>query len=150
MAIPVRYVTAAIGLAGAMLAACAATPGRNVPLNLERPAVQFSQGRISFTLVDEFGYALSGLRVSMSWDEPIFYKTSAFTNRDGQVSFSGVPSIAEVTVDHPGGIFTQTYAVPQSGRPDVRLMLDTMGGGELMRQAERDRLAGRRPGTLPQ
>jgi hypothetical protein len=132
-----------VGLAGALLAACAAAPNQNLPMGLERPPVQFSQGRITFTLVDEFGYALSGLRVNMSWDEPTFYKTSAFTNRDGQVSFSGVPSIAEVSVDHPGGLFMQTLHVPQTGRPDVRVMLDTMGGGERMREAERARLSGR-------
>lgn len=150
MAIPARYVTAAIGLAGALLAACAAAPRQDRPLGLERPVPQFSQGRVTFTLIDEYGYALSGLRVNMSWDEPNFYKTSAFTNRDGQVSFSGVPSVAEVSVDHPGGVFTQTYIVPQTGRPDVRVMLDTMGGGERMRQAERDRLAGRRSTTVPE
>ena len=150
MAIPVRSATAAIGLASAFLAACAGAPRMHAPVGLERPPVQFSQGRITFTVVDEYGYAMPGLRVNMSWDEPNFYKTSAFTNREGQVSFSGVPSIAEVSVDHPGGIFMQTLHVPQSGRPDVRVMLDTLGGGERMREEERARLSGRRPAVQPQ
>jgi hypothetical protein len=110
---------------------------------LERQTTQFSTGRVTFVLVDEFGHAMPGLRVNLSWQEPEFYKTSAFTNREGYVSFSGVPSVAEVSVDHPGGIYMQTLLVPQTGRPELRVMLDTVGGGERMRQMERDRLAGR-------
>lgn len=147
MAIPARSATFCLAAAGALLASCAGTPRQSALVNLDRPAVQFSQGRVTFTVVDEFGYALNGMRVDMSWDEPNFYKTSAFTNRDGQVSFSGVPAVAEVSVDHPGGIFTQTLLVPQSGRPELRVMLDTMGGGERMREEERARLSGRRPAS---
>lgn len=91
-------------------------------------------------LLDEYGTVMPGMKVDMSWQEPIFYKTSAFTNRQGEVTFSGVPEVAEVSVDHPGGHYTSTLIVPQSGRPELRLMLDTLGGAELLRQRERARL----------
>lgn len=144
MPVPPRSANAVWSVAAVLLAACTASP-RYAPVALDRPAVATSQGRISFTVVDEYGYALPGVRVNMSWEEPRFYRTSAFTNREGQVSFSGVPSIAEVSVHHPGGLFAETLHVPQSGMPDVRVMVNTLGGGERMRADERARLMGRRP-----
>jgi hypothetical protein len=145
MAIPERYPgfrrvrrsARAVALVSAMLAAsCATAPRPDSALGLDRPQVQYSTGRMTVVLVDEFGIALPGMRVDLSWEEPSFYKTSAFTNRDGQVSFAGVPELAEVSVHHPGGNYTGTFLVPQSGRPELRLMLDTMGGGQQMRERE--------------
>jgi hypothetical protein len=142
---PLAGLTAA--LLGSLLGACAANLRTPEAVDLaERPA-QFSQGRVTVVLVDEYGIALPGLRVDLSWEQPSFYKTSAFSNRQGEVSFSGVPEVAEVSVDHPGGRFTGTVVVPRSGRPEYRVMLDTQGGGERMRQQERARLAP--PGALP-
>jgi hypothetical protein len=124
-----------------LLSGCAAGPQTGGSLNLERPTPQFNRGRVTVVLVDEYGINLPGMRVDMSWDEPNFYKTSAFTNRQGEVTFSGIPDVAEVSVNHPGGIYTRVVLVPQSGQPELRVTLDTLGGGELMRQQERDRLA---------
>jgi hypothetical protein len=149
MPIPERYAShrmmrrPALGvvLLAATLASCATAPQQHVPVNLERPQVQFSTGRMTVVIVDEYGITLPGMQVNVSWEEPFFYKTSAFTNRQGEVSFAGVPQIAEVSIDHPAGNYTQMLLVPQSGRPELRVTLDTMGGGELMRERERARLA---------
>jgi hypothetical protein len=117
--------------------------GLNAPVDLSRPPVQFSQGRMVVVLTDEYGILMPGMRVDLAWEEPSFYRTSAFTNRNGEVTFSGIPDVAEISINHPGGLYTSTVLVPQSGRPELRLMLQTMGGGELMRQQERERLAPR-------
>jgi hypothetical protein len=128
----------------AALSACATTPmGLNAPVDLHRPPVQFSQGRVVVVLTDEYGITMPGMRVDLAWEEPSFYRTSAFTNRNGEVTFSGIPEVAEISINHPGGLYSSVLLVPQSGRPELRLMLQTMGGGELMRQQERERLAPR-------
>jgi hypothetical protein len=124
-----------------MLGACATSPRSIEGLNLDQKRPQFNNGRVTVVLVDEYGIAMPGLRVDMAWQQPSFYKTSAFTNRQGEVTFSGVPEVAEVSVNHPGGLYMSTVLVPQSGRPEMRVILDTMGGGEQMRQQERARLA---------
>jgi hypothetical protein len=135
-----RLSALAAGILCSLLGACAAGPRIHESTDLERRPPQFSLGRVTVILTDELGMTLSGLRVDMSWDEPNFHRTSAFTNRQGEVTFSGVPEVAEVSVNHPGGIYNTILLVPQSGRPELRVMLDTQGGGELMRQQERERL----------
>lgn len=157
MAFPVRYRSfgraglppLGMVLLGTMLASCAAAPGPNAPVNLNRPPVQFSQGRVIVVLVDEYGKTLPGMRVDMFWDEPSHYRTSAFTNRMGEVTFSGVPPVAEVSIDHPGGNYTRTLLIPQTGRPELRVTVDTQGGGEAMREQEKARLAPRTVGQPP-
>jgi len=140
---PRRPTTLGIMLASILLASCASVTREPVSSNLERPKVKFNQGRMSVVLVDEYGYSLPGMQVVLSWEEPSFYKTSAFTDRQGQVTFSGIPEVAEVSIHHPGGYYSSTVLVPQSGRPELRLILDTMGGGEQMRERERAMLAPR-------
>lgn len=151
METPMRYLrpaclpTVATALLCSLLGACSTSPSSYTGLDLEPRRSEFSHGRVTVVLLDEYGITMPGMRVDLSWEEPSFYKTSAFTNRQGEVTFSGVPELAEVSVNHPGGYFTGTLLVPQSGRPEYRLMLDTLGGGEVMRQQERAKLAP--PGT---
>lgn len=149
METPLRYLrraclpTVAMALLCSVLGACSTSPRPYTGLDLEPRQSAFSHGRVTVVLLDEYGIAMPGMRVDLSWQEPSFYKTSAFTNRQGEVTFSGVPELAEVSVNHPGGYFTGALLVPQSGRPEYRVMLDTLGGGEMMRQQERARLAPR-------
>lgn len=127
--------------AAAALPACTTGSQRmREPIGLESRPSAFNLGRINVVVVDEMGIVLPGMRVDLSWQEPSFYTTSAFTNRQGEVAFSGVPEVAEVSVDHPGGRFVAAIVVPTSGRPEFRVMLDTRGGGAQMREQERARL----------
>lgn len=137
---PVGLPALAVALSALLLGACTAGPRTFEPLGEGSRSKPFSQGRITVLLVDEYGIVMPGMRVNLSWQEPYFYKTSAFTNRYGEVSFSGVPEVAEVSVDHPGGHYVQTLIVPQTGRPEFRAVVDTQGGAELLRQRERARL----------
>lgn len=150
MEIPVRFassrvaglkVLAALSL-GALLAACASVSAQRGlvaigPDASSRPAI--STGRITVELTDENGVRMAGYMVDIGWEEPRFYRTRAFTDRNGRVTFAGVPDVAEVTVNHEGGIYQQTFIVPQSGRADVPLMLDTRGGHQARLEAERER-----------
>ncbi len=56
------------------------------------------------------------------------------------MTFNGVPDVAEVTINHEGGIYQQTLIVPQSGRAELPVMLDTRGGYMARLEAERERL----------
>jgi hypothetical protein len=98
---------------------------------------KFSTGRITVVLVDEYGVAMPGMAVDLAWDEPSFYKTSALTDRNGTVSFRGVPEVAEVSINYPGGLYRNTILIPQSGLPELRLVLDTYGEALAMREREK-------------
>jgi hypothetical protein len=126
-------------LLASILASCAIAPGPDAAVALDRPAVKFSQGRVTVVVLDEYGVAMPGMRVDLMWEEPSFYKTSALTNWSGKVTFSGVPQVAEVTIDHPGGIYQSTVLVAQSGAPELRVMVDTMGEAQRMRDQEKER-----------
>jgi hypothetical protein len=104
------------------------------------PKAVFSTGRVTIEVRDENGYTMPGYMVDIGWQEPRFYRTRAFTDRNGRVTFSGVPDVAEVTISHEGGMYQQTLIVPQSGRADLPVMLDTRGGFMARVEAERERL----------
>jgi hypothetical protein len=128
---------------GALMTACASVSAQRglVGLGLDssaRPAI--SSGRLTVEVRDENGYTMAGYMVDIGWEEPRFYKTRAFTDRNGRVSFSGVPDVAEVTINHEGGIYQQLLIVPQSGRADLPVMLNTRGGYQARLEADRERL----------
>jgi hypothetical protein len=120
-------------LCGALFTACASAPRTFGPVSLDTPEVAFSSGKISVFLTDENGLPMVRTRVDFSWQKPEFYKTSAFTDNNGQVTFNGVPEVAEVSIDHPGGNYTKTLVVPQRGISELRVILDTYGENETMR-----------------
>lgn len=128
---PMMPVAAAVFITG-----CAA-PSWNPPVDLEQNEVLFNNARVTVVLVDEFGAAIPGYRVDVSWQEPSFYKTSAFTNRQGEVTFAGLPEVVEISIDYPAGVYHQTFVVPPRGRQELRVMLDTLGENELRSARER-------------
>jgi hypothetical protein len=151
MEIPVQFASSrATGLRvlvmlalGAALTACASVSGQRglVGLGLDSsPRSVLSTGRVTVEVRDENGYTMAGYMVDIGWQEPRFYKTRAFTDRNGRVTFSGVPDVAEVTINHEGGIYQQILIVPQTGRADLPVMLDTRGGYQARLEAERERL----------
>lgn len=148
MEIPVRFACSrATGLralmllsVGALLAACAAAPRPQGLVSLDTPKPVFSTGRVTIELTDENGTRMAGYMVDIGWEQPRFYRTRAFTDRNGRVSFAGVPDVAELTVNHEGGIYQVTLLVPQSGRADLPVMLDTRGGYQARLDEERERM----------
>ena len=130
-------------LALGALAACANFPpqSRLVGPGLDSSARrEISTGRLTIELSDENGSRMAGYMVDIGWTEPKFYRTRAFTDRNGRVTFSGVPDVAELSINHEGGLFQQTLLVPQSGRVDYPVMLYTQGAYQARLQAERERM----------
>jgi hypothetical protein len=120
---------------GVLLGACASTqsPG---PVSLDNPEVAFPSGRIKVYLTDEDGQPMTRTRVDFFWQSPEYNRTSAMTDNYGQVSFAGVPEVAEVSIDHPGGNYTRTLVVPQRGTSELRVMLDTFGENQAIRRRQ--------------
>lgn len=139
---PVVGGLAAVAIA-AVIAGCASGPLAR-PMGLEARPVQFNRGRVMVVLTDEFGSPMPGYRVDFTWDKPDFYKTSAMTDRDGKVSFYGIPDVATVSINHDAGLYERTLLVPQSSISELRVMVDTLGAFEQRRQAENARLLGLR------
>lgn len=148
MEIPVRFAglrtagcrVLGVFLAGALLASCAGLPPQFAPAGLDAPGAKFSNGRLTVELVDENGTPMRGYKVDFSWQQPDFYKTSAFTNSLGQVTVAGVPEVAAISIDYEGGQFEQTIFVPQKGRSDFRVMVDTRGEYEARRFQQEEQL----------
>jgi hypothetical protein len=146
MEIPVRFSgsglkrsAAAAGLMAmlGLLTACAAGPQQNQYLPLDTKPVEFPNGRVTLYLLDEMGLPMTRTKVDFSWDEPNFYRTMGFTDNLGRVTFAGVPEVASVTIDHPGGSYMRTLLVPQRGVAELRVMLDTYGANAINRERER-------------
>jgi hypothetical protein len=146
MEIPVRFarirevgiLTALVAPIGFVVSSCTAVSPLITPAGMESRDVGSSRGRVTVELVDEYGTQMAGYMVDFSWNEPDFYKTRAFTDRNGMVTFNGVPTTATVSISHEGGLYEQNILVPQRGRSDFRVMVDTRGG---YRQRRADELA---------
>jgi len=120
-----------VALLGVVLAACAGVPRQLSPVTLDTPGVQFSNGRVMLVLTDENGLPMARTRVDFSWESPDYYKTSGFTDIGGWVTFNGIPEVAEVSIDHPGGNYSRTLLVPQRGTSELRVILDTYGENQI-------------------
>jgi hypothetical protein len=121
----------------ALLAACAAGPRQSGFANLDRPRAEFPNGRVTLYLIDEMGMPMTRTKVDFSWDAPNFYRTMGFTDSLGRVTFAGVPEVASVNIDHPGGSYSRVLLVPQRGTAEMRVTLDTYGANAISRERER-------------
>ncbi len=65
-----------------------------------------------------------------------------FTDNLGRVTFAGVPEVASVNIDHPGGSCSRTLLVPQRGTAELRVTLDTYGANTISRDRERQSARG--------
>ena len=146
MEIPVRFsgsglqrIAAATGMlaAIALLSACAAGARQSEFANLDTSPVEFPNGRVTLYLLDEMGMPMTRTKVDFAWDAPTFYRTMGFTDNLGRVTFAGVPEVASVNIDHPGGSYSRTLLVPQRGTAELRVMLDTYGANTISRDRER-------------
>lgn len=132
---------------GALLASCATQPpvaeGPAAPL--EPAEVRFPTGRVTVVVHDETGRPMGRTRVDFGWDRPQFYRTSGFTDQTGRVTFNGVPEMARVMIDHPGGMYSESVVVPQRGTSELFVILDTYGEyssqNSLQGRYERERAA---------
>jgi len=116
---------AALGLA---LAACASVPSQG-PVGLGgAPAAHFNTGRVNLYLTDYEGRPLDRARVDIEGTGDDYFRTAAFSDWSGRVSFAGVPQQIRISVYHAAsqGSFTQEYIVPSSGTTDVQMLVETL------------------------
>ncbi len=145
MEIPVRFPVGLKRGAGAvvplamlaLLASCAAGPQQSNYLPLDTPEVAFPNGRVTLYLLDEQGMPMTRTKVDFAWDAPTFYRTMGFTDNLGRVTFAGVPEVANVSIEHPGGNYSRILLVPQRGTAELRVILDTYGANTVNRNRER-------------
>jgi hypothetical protein len=146
MEIPVRFsgsgrkraaASASLMVALALLSACAASTRQSEFANLDTRPVEFPNGRVTLYLLDEMGMPMTRTKVDFAWDAPTFYRTMGFTDNLGRVTFAGVPEVANVNIDHPGGSYSRTLLVPQRGTAELRVTLDTYGANTISRDRER-------------
>lgn len=121
----------------ALLASCAAGPRQNELVPLDTQPVHFPSGRVTLVLLDEMGMPMTRTKVDFSWERPSFYRTMGFTDNIGRVTFAGVPDMAIVSIDHPGGNYSRTLLVPQRGTAELQVILDTYGANTVTRNRER-------------
>jgi hypothetical protein len=145
MEIPVRFSrdlksaarSSGLVMMAALLAACATAPQQNGYVPLDTPPVTFPSGRITLVLLDEMGMPMTRTKVDFAWERPNFYRTMGFTDSIGRVTFAGVPEMANVSIDYPGGNYSRTLMVPQRGTAELQVILDTYGANTLSRNRER-------------
>jgi hypothetical protein len=125
-------------LAGTLLLASCATVARPPdPVLLGKHDMPTSTGRVTFVLTDENGIPMTQIRVDVGWESPQFFRTSRTTDSLGRVTFSGMPEIASVSINHPGGMYTRTLQIPQQGTMEWPVILETYGANEQERARRR-------------
>lgn len=110
-----------------LLTGCASAVRDFAPIALDSAPVKFTNGRVQLYVTDEYGLPMARTRVEFSWETPQYYKTTALTDGAGRVTFSGVPEVAEISIDHFGGNYTRLLLVPQRGTSELWVTLDTYG-----------------------
>ena len=98
-------------------------------LPVDEPGTQFNTGRIQVVLTDYGGRPLKQARVDVEGvnNEKQYFRTAAFTDIWGRVSFSGVPGRVRVSVDHAEtrGSYSREFDVPSIGITELRMLIET-------------------------
>lgn len=118
-------------LLASLLLGCATAPPRqaSVALDGNESAVRFNTGRIQVVVTDFGGTPLKQARVDVESvnNEKEFFRTAAFSDVWGRVSFAGVPERVRVTVYHAEtrGNYSREFNVPSIGTTELRMMVET-------------------------
>lgn len=117
-------------LLGCVLAGCASVPPEApVPLAGRESAVKFNTGRIAVVVTDYAGTPLPKARVDVEGmnDSKDYFRTAAFSDVWGRVSFAGVPQRVRVTVYHAETLanYSREFDVPSIGTTELRMMVET-------------------------
>ncbi len=114
---------------GLILAGCATRPP-NVPVDLEGQArVKFNTGRVTVVVTDYGGHPLRQARVDVEGinDHKEYFRTAAFSDVWGRVSFAGVPEKIRVSVYHAEtrANYSREFDVPSIGTTELRMLVET-------------------------
>jgi hypothetical protein len=125
-----RYFSAGLLTAlGLLLGGCANGPtGQGVPITGETPAVRFNNGRVMLHVTDLGGRALAKAMVNVESTDPSsdYFRTAAFADESGRVSFSGLPEQVRISVYHAAtqGNYSRVFTVPSTGVTELRMMVE--------------------------
>lgn len=112
-----------------MLGGCASGPtGQGVPITGEAPAVRFNNGRVLLYVTDLSGRALAKAMVDVESADSTadYFRTAAFADESGRVSFSGLPEQVRISVYHAAtqGNYSRVFTVPSTGVTELRMMVE--------------------------
>jgi hypothetical protein len=128
--VPLRYISASLlTVGGLMLGGCASYPtGQGVPITGEAPAVRFNNGRVLLYVTDLSGRALAKAMVNVESADAAadYFRTAAFADESGRVSFSGLPEQVRISVYHAAtqGNYSRVFTVPSTGVTELRMMVE--------------------------
>jgi hypothetical protein len=126
----VRYGAASLLAACLVAAGCASMPADR-PMALEggKPAVKFNTGRVTVYVTDTSGRPLPKAMVdleSTGRDHNEYFRTAAFSDVSGRVTFNGVPEQVRISVYHAEtqGNYSRVFDVPSTGITELRMLLE--------------------------
>lgn len=121
--------TALLAALGMALAGCASVPSQGpVGLGGGAPAAHFNTGRVNLYLTDFEGRPLDRARVDVeSTGDDDYYRTAAFSDWSGRVSFAGVPQQVRISVYHAAsqGSYSREFIVPSSGTTELQMLVES-------------------------
>jgi hypothetical protein len=127
-----RYATATLlAMCGLVLAGCAGMPvDRPLSLEGDKAGAKFNTGRVTVYVTDFSGRPLTQAMVnveSSGSDFNEYFRTAAFSDVWGRVTFNGVPEQVRISVYHAEtqGNYSRVFAVPSSGITELRMQLET-------------------------
>nr|PZN63452.1 MAG: hypothetical protein DIU62_11045 [Pseudomonadota bacterium] len=91
--------------------------------------VKFNTGRVTLTITDYAGRPLQKARVDIEGlnDHRDYFRTAAFSDVFGRVSFSGVPERVRISVWHSEtrANYSRVVDVPPTGITELRMLVET-------------------------
>jgi hypothetical protein len=112
-----------------LLQGCASVPaGSAMELDPGKRGVKFDTGRVALTVTDYGGFPLRKAMVNVeAIDSEDYFRTAAFSDNFGQVSFNGLPDRVRITVFHAetAATYSRVFDVPSSGLTELRMILET-------------------------
>jgi hypothetical protein len=118
-----------LAVAGLAAAGCASMPaGQAVPIEGDAPAVRFNTGRVTLYVTDLDGRPLPKAMVDIesAGRTTDYFRTAAFSDQSGRVSFNGVPEEVRISVYHAEtqGNYSRVFNVPSSGVTELHMLVE--------------------------
>lgn len=114
-------------LAGILLAGCAGVPAaKPVALGDDEGRVKFHTGRVTVYVTNADGLPLAKAMVDLeSTEGDEYFRTAAFSDNYGKVSFAGVPETVRISVYHAEtqSNYSRMFDIPSSGTTELRMLL---------------------------
>ena len=113
-----------------LLAGCASAPMTSAPMALEQdPGSKFNTGRVALFLTDYEGRPLNKAMVNIESAGDVskeYFRTAAWSDVRGYVSFAGLPQEVRISVYHAetAGNYSRVFHVPSSGTTELRMMIE--------------------------